>query len=84
MPTERFATHYNMNHRKRGLALIFNHEHFEIPQLRSRAGTNVDCENLREALEALHFDVSIYKDLKLRDIQKKVDEGWFNSIISMN
>lgn len=28
MTTTRFASEYNMNHAKRGIALIFNHEHF--------------------------------------------------------
>lgn len=74
MPVDRYASDYNMNHPKRGLALIFNHEHFEIPQLKSRAGTNVDCENLASTLKHLDFDVRVYKDMKLRDMQKEVEK----------
>uniref|UniRef100_A0A1Q3EXQ9 Putative caspase n=1 Tax=Culex tarsalis TaxID=7177 RepID=A0A1Q3EXQ9_CULTA len=74
MPVDRYASDYNMNHAKRGLALIFNHEHFEIPQLKSRAGTNVDCENLASTLKHLDFDVRVYKDMKLRDMQKEVEK----------
>jgi hypothetical protein len=36
MPVERYASEYNMQHLKRGYAIIFNHENFEIPSLKSR------------------------------------------------
>lgn len=75
MPTERHASQYNMNHKNRGLALIFNHENFDIPSLKSRQGTNVDCENLSAALKKLHFQVNTFKDCKLREILKHVDHG---------
>ncbi|XP_054736450.1 caspase-1-like [Anastrepha obliqua] len=75
MPTERHASEYNMNHKNRGLALIFNHEHFDIPSLKPRQGTNVDCDNLSAALKKLHFQVNTYKDCKLRDILKYVDKA---------
>lgn len=75
MPVDRYASEYNMNHPKRGLALIFNHEHFEIPQLKARTGTNVDCENFASTLKCLDFDVRVYKDLKLREVQKEVERG---------
>uniref|UniRef100_A0A2M3ZJ43 Putative caspase n=1 Tax=Anopheles braziliensis TaxID=58242 RepID=A0A2M3ZJ43_9DIPT len=73
MPVDRYAAEYNMEHKRRGLALIFNHENFDVPQLKARAGTNVDCENLSTALKALDFEVHVYKDLKLRDLQKEVE-----------
>lgn len=75
MPTERHASQYNMNHKNRGLALIFNHESFDIPSLKPRQGTNVDCENLSAALKKLHFQVNTFKDCKLREILKHVDHG---------
>lgn len=75
MPVDRYASDYNMNHRKRGLALVFNHEYFDIPQLKARTGTNVDCENLASTLKYLDFDVKVYKDLKLGDLQKEVGKG---------
>lgn len=74
MPVERYATEYNMKHLNRGHALIFNHETYDIPSLKSRAGTNVDCENLSQTLQKLHFDVQIYKDLRLKDIQYNIEE----------
>lgn len=38
---------YKMNHKKRGMALIFNHENFYWHlRLHSRSGTNADRDNL--------------------------------------
>ncbi|XP_064552624.1 caspase-like [Drosophila montana] len=68
MVTDRHAAEYNMRHKNRGMAIIFNHEHFEVPTLKSRAGTNVDCENLSRVLKQLDFDVSVYKDCRYPEI----------------
>ncbi|XP_055318472.1 caspase-like [Sitodiplosis mosellana] len=72
MPTEWNAFEYNMRHKKRGMAIIFNHEHFDISSLNSRTGTNVDCENLRHTLETLQFDVVVHKDLSEADIHQEI------------
>uniref|UniRef100_A0A336MXM6 CSON002720 protein n=1 Tax=Culicoides sonorensis TaxID=179676 RepID=A0A336MXM6_CULSO len=77
MPVERFGSEYNMNHKNRGYALIFNHEYFDVPSLKARSGTAADCENLVNTLQNLHFNVKVYKDLKYRDILKEV-EGYAN------
>lgn len=74
MPVDRYASEYNMRHSKRGLAIIFNHEHFEIMSLKSRTGTNVDCENLRNTLERLQFDVVVHKDFRYGEIQQRIEE----------
>lgn len=75
MPVERYASEYNMKHGKRGMAIIFNHEHFEVMSLKARAGTNVDCENLRNTLDRLHFDVTVLKDLRFSDIQHHIEQS---------
>lgn len=75
MPVERYACEYNMKHNKRGMAIILNHEHFEVMSLKSRTGTNVDCENLRHALEHLHFDTTVLKDLRYTEIQSHIESG---------
>ncbi|XP_017108317.2 caspase-1 [Drosophila bipectinata] len=75
MPVDRYASEYNMNHKNRGLALIFNHEFFDIPSLKSRAGTNVDSAELESALQGLGFKVSVHKDCKFRDILKHVEKA---------
>lgn len=74
MPVERYASEYNMKHNRRGLAIIFNHEFFEIMSLKPRTGTNVDCENLRNTLQRLDFDVSVHKDFAFQQIQQKIEE----------
>lgn len=72
-PTDRYATHYNMNHAKRGLALIFNHEFFTIAHLRSRCGTNEDCKNLINTLKNLGFEVNDFHNYTHRDIVKNLE-----------
>ncbi|XP_051895599.1 caspase-6-like [Pristis pectinata] len=60
---------YNMKHRRRGIALIFNHEHFYwYLGLPSRGGTNADKMNLERRLRDLGFDVSAYDNLKSTEI----------------
>ncbi|XP_023164047.1 caspase [Drosophila hydei] len=68
MVTDRHAAEYNMRHKNRGMAIIFNHEHFTVQSLKARAGTNVDCENLSRVLKQLDFDVSVYKDCRYQEI----------------
>lgn len=75
MPTERHAIEYNMRHKNRGLALIFNHEHFEVPTLKSRSGTNVDCEKLARVLKQLNFEVIVHQDCKLKDIMRHIESA---------
>ncbi|KAF2898557.1 hypothetical protein ILUMI_07628 [Ignelater luminosus] len=56
-PTEIHATHYNMNHKNRGLALIFNHEKFEFHS--TRKGTSIDY------LEYVDIQAQIVRTSKL-------------------
>ncbi|KAF5303850.1 hypothetical protein FQR65_LT08107 [Abscondita terminalis] len=72
MPTERNATHYNMNHKNRGLAIVFNHEHFNVGGLSRRSGTKVDCETLVSRLEKLGFDVRVFQDFEYLEMQQQV------------
>ncbi|KAI4893323.1 hypothetical protein NFI96_028475 [Prochilodus magdalenae] len=56
---------YNMDHGQRGLALIFNHEHFYWQlQLKERRGTATDKANLIKRFQELGFEVEHYDDLK--------------------
>ncbi|XP_066254302.1 caspase-1-like [Euwallacea similis] len=75
MPVPKFATHYKMNHKKRGIALIFNHEVFECGGLKSRAGTNEDSKNFKECLEWLGFDVHVFKDLNYVELEHQVRQA---------
>lgn len=75
MPVLRDEMFYNMNHKKRGLAVIFNHEHFDIDKLKTRTGTDVDARNLKATLMALGFEVAVHNDLKTRTLLDEVQKG---------
>ncbi|XP_064551444.1 caspase-like [Drosophila montana] len=66
---------YNMSHKHRGIALIFNNEHFEDPHLKLRKGTHKDSENLGRALKQLGFQVKEYTDLCSEPIMKIIKEA---------
>lgn len=68
---------YNMHHKSRGTALIFNHEKFNDPGLGKRTGTVVDCVNLKQTFESLNFDVQIHNDLSLVEIKRTLKECKF-------
>ncbi|XP_050345157.1 caspase-1-like isoform X1 [Nymphalis io] len=74
MPVDRNAPFYNMNHKNRGMAIIFNHEHFDIHSLKSRTGTNVDSDNLSKVLKNLGFRVTILHNLKSGDVNKYLQQ----------
>jgi len=76
MPVAKDATQYNMNHRRRGKAYIFNHMNFDpVQQLKARNGTNADRDNLRVCLRQLDFEVEVYDDLKVKDIERVLEEA---------
>ena len=64
MPVEKDAEAYNMSHKRRGMAFVFNHMYFD-PRLglKQRNGTNADRDNLRATLMAMDFEVRVYNDL---------------------
>lgn len=72
MPVDRNAPYYNMKHKHRGMAIIFNHEHFDIHSLKSRTGTNVDSDNLAKVLKGLGFSVTVLSNLRAEDVNKYV------------
>jgi len=76
MPTEKDADHYNMGHRRRGKAYIFNHMNFDSRlQLKARNGTNNDRDNLRVCLRQLDFDVEVHDDLPFKDIERILEQA---------
>ncbi|XP_074084829.1 caspase-6-like isoform X5 [Macrotis lagotis] len=64
---------YRMDHKRRGIALIFNHErffwHLALPE---RRGTWADRENLKRRLSNLGFEVICYDDLKAEELLKAI------------
>ncbi|XP_064366658.1 caspase-6 [Dromaius novaehollandiae] len=64
---------YKMNHQRRGVALIFNHEHFFWHlMLPERRGTTADKNNLTCSLTHLGFEVRCFDDLKAEDMLEKI------------
>lgn len=57
---------YNMKHKRRGIALIFNHINFK--KMHSRAGGEKDSKELAQTLHYLGFDVRVYIDPPLKTI----------------
>lgn len=76
MPVEKNAVYYNMNHKERGLALIFNHERFEPRlNLKPRSGTEHDCKNLENSLKNLGFEVHVYSDLTNTELMEIINRA---------
>ncbi|XP_026331845.1 caspase-1-like isoform X1 [Hyposmocoma kahamanoa] len=74
MPVERNAPYYNMNHKERGMAIIFNHEHFDIHNLKSLTGNNADSDRLAKILKSLGFRVTMLNNLNALDVIKYIQE----------
>jgi caspase-like apoptosis-related cysteine protease len=75
MPVEMDSEYYKMNHTRRGMAIIFNHENFNSWFLKPRDGTNVDCDNLKRTMQGLGFEVTVHCNNKREELIKIVDEG---------
>ena len=75
MPVDRDSETYNMNHRRRGYALIFNHKNFDPRlDLKTRNGTDADRDNLQLTLRQLGFDVKVYNDCSFKEIEQVLEE----------
>ncbi|XP_069486981.1 caspase-6 [Ambystoma mexicanum] len=75
---ERFdpAEEYRMNSKRRGIALIFNHEWFHwFLTMPERRGTNADRDNLRQRLSEQGFEVSCFDNLKAEDVLQKIHDA---------
>ncbi|KAM3963460.1 caspase-1 [Aphomia sociella] len=74
MPVNRNSPYYRMDHKRRGVAIIFNHEFFDIHSLKARTGTNVDSDNLARVLKGLGFRVTIFNNLRYHELNDRVQE----------
>lgn len=77
MSTEKNAAYYKMDHKSRGLALIFNHEFFDVHNLKARTGTDQDRKNLEDVLRKLGFEVIVFQDLKYHEVEHQIKQGEF-------
>uniref|UniRef100_A0A1A7ZSD0 Caspase 6, apoptosis-related cysteine peptidase n=1 Tax=Nothobranchius furzeri TaxID=105023 RepID=A0A1A7ZSD0_NOTFU len=70
------AEEYNMGHKQRGLALIFNQDYFYwLLGLGARSGSEADRNNLARRLKQLNFEVRCYDNLKQVEILEKIHEA---------
>lgn len=76
LPTTKDADNYNMSHRRRGKAFVFNHMNFESKLgLRPRNGTHNDRDNLRVVLRQLDFEVEVHNDLPYKEIERILESA---------
>lgn len=68
---------YKMNHSKRGLCLIFNHEIF--CHLSRRRGTHFDRNRLRDTFKSLHFKVKIFQNRRKQEIMGILGKSKMNT-----
>ncbi|XP_026061548.1 caspase-6 [Carassius auratus] len=67
---------YRMDHKKRGMALIFNHERFDWKIMMSnRSGTEADKHNLVRRFQDLGFEVKAYDNYKRDEVMSIVTEA---------
>ncbi len=67
MPFGRQSDTYNMDHARRGLAIIFNHKKFEKNLgLSVRKGTEKDRDKMKATLLRFGFEVHVHNDLKFK------------------
>ncbi|XP_076753763.1 caspase-1 [Xylocopa sonorina] len=59
---------YNMNHARRGVAIIFNH--VNIKKMVRRTGSQKDVDALSDTLKTLGFEVRVYLDPTLESISR--------------
>nr|6PPM_A Chain A, Ancestral Caspase-6 Large Subunit [Homo sapiens]6PPM_C Chain C, Ancestral Caspase-6 Large Subunit [Homo sapiens]6PPM_G Chain G, Ancestral Caspase-6 Large Subunit [Homo sapiens]6PPM_J Chain J, Ancestral Caspase-6 Large Subunit [Homo sapiens] len=70
------AEEYKMNHKRRGLALIFNQKRFDWKLgLKTRNGTDKDRDNLERRFQELGFEVKAYNDLSAEEVLEKIQEA---------
>jgi len=75
-----FAEEYNMKHKRRGVALILNHVHFD--KMATRKGSEKDSQDLKASLDKFGFDVRIYNDPATTAITKILQSSkYYVSII---
>ena len=70
---------YNMDHKRRGLAVIINNVKFKGKA--ERFGSDVDYAELKRALVFLGFDIETYKDQTVSQMLRIFKSGKFTCIL---
>uniref|UniRef100_A0A1B6KQU7 Caspase family p20 domain-containing protein n=1 Tax=Graphocephala atropunctata TaxID=36148 RepID=A0A1B6KQU7_9HEMI len=72
-PLTESDAHYAMDHGRRGVAAIFNQEHFLQSGVHDRKGSQQDCHSLVRSFSRLGFDVETFLDLELAEIEHTLE-----------
>lgn len=72
VPVDKDSPRYNMNHKRRGDAVIFHHTKFDSNlDLEERGGDEHLLKKLADILaNSLEFSVEVYRDLDYKSINK--------------
>ena len=70
-----YAERYNMDHRRRGLAVIINNVDFKGKG--KRVGSDVDYAQLKETMEFLGFNVETHKNQTVSQMRNIFTSGKF-------
>jgi hypothetical protein len=67
---------YNMDHAKRGIALVINIKTYDSNpfELDERKWSEKDVENLKTTLEYLEFDLKFHENLKAKEIRDEIQK----------
>lgn len=61
---------YNMNHKQRGSAIIFNNKRFAVSTgMGERSGTDVDCQSLYMLFTEMGFNTQIFSDVTTQQME---------------
>ena len=74
MPVAWNANEYNMKHRRRGHAVIFNHDTFETDHYAPREGSKIDVKDLCKTFSSLLFDVTVHDNLEYSEIKDTISK----------
>lgn len=75
VPSRPIDYYYKMNHKNRGIALIFNHETFSDFDMPIRKGTHVDAIRLKQTFIDLGFEVRVYDNHTEAQIKSILQDG---------
>lgn len=73
MSVDKDSAEYNMSHPRRGKAVIFNHDSFDIDGINPRYGSDTDVKNLVQTFEGLGFQTVVHNNLTFNEIKTEIN-----------
>lgn len=83
MSVDKDSEEYNMNHPRRGKAVIFNHDVFNIDGINPRFGSDIDVKNLAQTYESLGFQSVVHQNLTFAEIKTEINNCKHNTLVSI-